>query len=272
MVGISLNSWAFTSGPYARDPIPLDRILARLSEAEYDAIELGGMREFDAGLAGRLEDSGLAVSGYSPDFSAYNPIISAYRTPYLDLFRRALDVCHSLNCASIRVDTVAAPMLNDREYLSIFDYLAGVWADAAEIAYRASVRLVWEFDPTMLFNKPGEVVAMHRKVGHPNFQILFDTANAYRCTLAGPRLSGGAPEFLKKLENRVGAIDIIDCDGTPRPFGEGSIDFNILAPQLLDIPNIRWWSVDLCDCEGAWDLVEPSHEFVLQLINSKVAA
>jgi sugar phosphate isomerase/epimerase len=186
------------------------------------------------------------------------------------------------------VDSIAAPgSIEDSEYQAAFDRLAGVWREAAGIAQDAGVRLVWEFEPGFAFNKPSEIVAMHDKVGHKNFYLMFDTSHAYMCGVVGARqhgaketLPGGVPEFLKKLEGRIGAIHLIDSDGTlhgdetstHRPFGEGYIDFKALAPQLLAVPNIQWWCIDMCFWAGSWELVESSRQFVADLLGQKAAA
>jgi sugar phosphate isomerase/epimerase len=299
MIKLSFGSWAFLTGPYANQPIPLDRIIQRLSEAEYDGIELSGLPphasleeyatpDSRVELVRRLQDHGLAVSGYAADFTSVNPVVEGNKLSYIDLFLRAVDFCVDVGSPSIRVDSVAVPgSIPEREYWTACDRLADVWTDAAEIADRGKVRLVWEFEPRFLFNKPSEIVGLHHKVAHPNFQILFDTAHGYMCSVVGARqhgtrqtLQGGLPEFLMKLEERVGAIHIIDSDGTlhhketstHRPFGEGFIDFHILAPQLLDFTNVGWWCVDLAYWPGAWDLIESSRDFVLDLLDTKVAA
>ena len=299
MIKLSLGSWAFVFGPYASQPVPLQTIVERLSEAEYDGIELCGfpphatLERYAAHGSRRelvrlLADNGLGVSGYAPDISAVNPVIEGNKPGYLDLFQRNVDLCVGLGSPSIRVDSVAPPTsVAERDYQAAFDRLVDVWTAAAEIAARGRVRLVWEFEPGFLFNKPSEILALHRKVGHPNFQILFDTAHAYMCGVAGVRqrgrretLAGGVPEFVKKLEGCLGAIHLIDSDGTlhrnetsaHRPFGEGYIDFSVLAPQLLDVKAVQWWCIDLCFCPDAWELIEPSRDFVLDLLNTKVAA
>lgn len=299
MVGLSLGSWAFVFGPHAAHPAPLNAVVKRLYEAEYDGIELCGFEphvtleryatpESRRKLTALLEDHGLGVSGYMADFSAINPVIEGNKFSYLDRFHHAVDLCLELNSPSIRVDSVAVPgSVADRDYQAAFDRLADTWMDAAEIAARSKVRLVWEFEPGRLFNKPSEVLAMHRAVAHPNFRILFDTAHAYMCGVAGARqhgpketLPGGLPEFVKKLEGCLGAIHVMDCDGTlyhresstHRPFGEGYIDFNVLAPQLLDLASIDWWCIDMCCWPDSWDLIESSRDFVLDLLDSKVAA
>jgi sugar phosphate isomerase/epimerase len=299
MIGVSLGSWAFVFEPYAENPIPLDRILQRLSRAEYDAIELSGvephvtLRRYATShsrmeLKRMIGDHGLSVSGYAADFSSLNPSIDGNKQDYLDLFRRNVELCEEIGSPAIRVDTVGSPgSIPERAHDAVMSRLADVWRDAAEIAGRAKVRVVWEFEPGFLFNKPFEIIALHSRVGHPNFQILFDSCHAYMCAIAGARqagekqtLPGGIPEFLKKLDGRIGAIHLIDSDGTlhhnetstHRPFEEGYIDFRLLAPQLLDVEGVDWWCVDLCFWEGAWDLIESSRDFILALLDDKVAA
>ena len=141
--------------------------------------------------------------------------------------------------------------------------------------------MVWEFEPGYLFNKPSEVVRLHEKVGHPNFHVLFDTSHAYLCGVVGARqhgpperLEGGVKEFLNLLAGRIGAIHLIDSDGslhadetsTHCPFGEGNIDFKSLAPELKKVPGIDWWCIDLCFWPGSWDLAESSLQFVRKLL------
>lgn len=296
---ISLASQAFLAGPYAAGPIQLDPIISRLRQAEYDGIELSGFEphatlerypnpEARIELSHKLEDNGLGVSGYAADFSQVNPVIEDNKQSYIDLFHRAVDLCVDLGSPVIRVDTAAAPgSVAGLDYEAAMDRLAGVWTDAAEIAARGKVRLVWEFDPGFLFNKPSEILELHRKVGHPNFQVLFHTAHAYMCAVAGARqhgaketLPGGVLQLLHELRTCVGAVHLIDSDGTlyhnetstRRPFDEGFIDFSVLAPKLLDVPEVEWWCIDLSLLPDSWDLIEPGRKFVLALLNDKVAA
>ncbi len=296
---ISLGSWAFSFGPFAADPIPFEKTVERLSDAGYDGIEICGFpphitldsyptTRSRKELVAFLKEHRLGVSGYAADFSSVNPVAAGNRQKYLDLFRRNVEMSVDIGSPSIRVDSIAAPgSIDDFDYQPTFDRLAGVWREAAQIAQNAGVRLVWEFEPGFAFNKPGEIVAMHQKVGHPNFYVMFDTSHAYMCGVVGARqhgaretLPGGVAEFLKKLEGRIGAIHLIDSDGTlhgdetstHRPFGEGFIDFKALAPRLLAVPNIEWWCIDMCFWAGSWDLVESSLAFVADLLGQKVAA
>lgn len=289
---ISLGSWAFSFGPYADDPVPLNRTVQRLAEAGFDGIELCGFpphATLDAypttasrrELAQFIAGHGLGISGYSADFTLVNPVAPYNQNAYLDLVRRHVEMCADVGSPCLRVDSGAAPgSIDDREYATAQARLADVWRQAAEIAAAASVRLVWEFEPGFAFNKPSEVLALHSAVGHDNFRVLFDTSHAHMCAVRGARqhgesetLRGGVPALLDMLAGRIGAIHLIDSDGTlyagetstHAPFGEGLIGFPALAPKLLAVPGISWWCIDLCFIHGAWDLVEHSLRFVRDL-------
>jgi sugar phosphate isomerase/epimerase len=295
-VKISLGSWAFSFGPYACRPVPFEAVVKRLSEAGYDGIEICGfsphvtLEKYPSQPSRRdlvrfLEDRKLGVSGYAADLSSVNPVVAGNETKYLDLFTRNVELCRDIGSPSIRVDSVAAPgSVDDADYRQAFDRVADLWYKAAEIASTVGIRMVWEFEPGFLFNTPKEVLAMHRQVGHPNFRILFDTSHAHMCGVVGARqhgapapkdmLLGSVAEFLAKLDGRIGAIHVIDNDGTlycdetstHAPFGRGQIDFPALTPKLLAVPDIEWWCIDLCFCAGSWELVEPSRKFVAALL------
>jgi sugar phosphate isomerase/epimerase len=296
---ISLGSWAFSFGPFAENPIPFEKTVKRLSDAGYDGIEICGfpphvtLDKYPTTASRKelvrfLGDHKLGVSGYAADFSSVNPVTAGNEQKYLDLFERNTQMCADIGSPAIRVDSIAAPgSIEENDYQAAFERLAGVWRAAAGIAQKAGIRLVWEFEPGFAFNKPSEILAMHAKVAHPNFRLMFDTSHAYMCGVVGARqhgtketLPGGVAEFLKKLEGRIGAIHLIDSDGTlhgeetstHRPFGEGYIDFESLAPRLLAVPNIDWWCIDMCFWAGSWELVESSLAFVRGLLSTRAAA
>ncbi len=253
---ISLGSWAFSFGPFADNPIPFEKTVKRLSSAGYDGIEICGFpphvtqdkypsAESRKELVKFLQDHKLGVSGYAADFTSVNPVAAGNKQKYLDLFQRNVQMCADIGSPAIRVDSIAAP---------------------------GSIE---------------EILSMHTKVAHPNFRLMFDTSHAYMCAVVGARqhgaretLPGGVAEFLKKLEGRIGAIHLIDSDGTlhgdetstHRPFGEGFIDFKSLAPQLLAVPNIQWWCIDMCFWAGSWELVESSLGFIRNLLGVRAAA
>lgn len=295
---ISLGSWSFSFGPYSDHPVSFEDTAKRLSKAGYDGIEICGfpphitLDKYPTTASRRevvrfLKDLNLGVSGYAADFSAINPVGQGSKNGYLDLFRRNVEAVVDLGSPAIRVDTVAAPgSVADSDYEAAFRRIAGVWREAAAIAQDAGVRLVWEFEPGFLFNKPSEILRMHQEVGHPNFWIMFDTSHAYMCGVVGARqhghkdiLIGGVDAFLTKLDGRIGAIHLIDSDGslhgdetsTHAPFGMGHVDFESLAPKLLRVPNIEWWTIDMCFWDGSWELVESSRDFLAALLSKHVA-
>lgn len=290
---ISFGSWAFAFGPYCDNPIPLGKIAERLASAGYDGVEVGGFpphvtlesypdRGSRVGLKRQLADLGLGVSGYAGDFTMLNPTVPARHDAYLDLFKRNVELCVDIGSPSLRVDTVAAPgSIPDTEYQAAMQRLARTWHEAAEVAARAGIRMLWEFEPGFVFNKPSEVVDLYERVGHPNFHVLFDTCHAYLCGVVGARqtgvretLAGGVGEFLDTLSGRIGHVHMVDTDGTLYgdetsrhcPLGAGKIDFRRLAPQLASLPGIEWWCIDLCFWEGSWELIEPSLHYVKGLL------
>ena len=292
---ISLGSWAFSFGPFSDNPIPFEKTVRRLSEAGYDGIEVCGFpphvtlerypgAESRRELVRFLQDHHLGVSGYAADFTSVNPTVEGNRERYLELFRRNVELTVAIGSPSIRVDTIAAPgSIRNRDYQAAFDRVAELWRSCAAVAQDAGVRMVWEFEPGFVFNKPSEVLSLHQQVGHPNFRVLFDTSHAYMCSVVAARqhgeretLPGGVAEFLKRLEGRIGAIHLIDSDGTlhgeetstHRPFGEGYVNFKALAPALLAVPAIEWWCIDMCFWAGSWELVESSRAFVLDLLGT----
>jgi sugar phosphate isomerase/epimerase len=288
-----MGTWVFSFGPFADDPVPFDRTVERLAQAKLDGIEVCGFpphvtvdryptADSRRELARFIADHGLGVSGYAADFTFANPVTPGNRQKYLDLFKQNLDLAAAIGSPAIRVDTGAAPgSIEDRDYGAAMDRLAGIWHSASEIAAEAGVRVCWEFEPGFAFNKPSEIRRLHAMVDHKNFWILFDSAHAYTCSVAGARqhgpketLTGGVTEFVDLLAGRIGAIHLIDSDGTlyaeetsrHRPFGRGVIDFPPLAEKLLEIKGIDWWCIDTCFCPDAWELVESSRDFVAGLL------
>lgn len=290
---ISLGSWAFSFGPWAADPVPFDAIVRHLASAGYDGIDICGFpphvtlekypdSQSRKELARFIADQGMGVSGYAGEFYSVSPIAAGNETRYRDMMKRNIEMCADIGSPSLRVDTVAAPgSIPDQEYEQDFHRIALLWSEGAALAEAAGVRLVWEFEPGFAFNKPGEIIRMHQEVRHPNFSVLFDTAHAYMCSVVGARqhdqrdvLAGGVTEFLDKLQGRIGAIHLIDSDGTlmhdetstHRPFGEGLIDFDDLAPKLLRVPGIDWWTIDMSFWPDSWNLAGSSRAFVARLL------
>jgi sugar phosphate isomerase/epimerase len=289
-----MGSWSFSFGPWAADPVSFETTARHLAAAGYDGIDISGFpphvtlekyptKQSRAALVRFLGHLGLGISGYLGDFYTSSPVAAENESAYLDLLKRNIEFCADIGSPSLRVDTVAAPgSIPDDEYEQTFHRIAKLWAEGAAFAAEAGVRLVWEFEPGFAFNKPSEIVRMHQEVRHPNFSLVFDTSHAYMSSVEGARqqgrkemLPGGVEEFLDKLQGRIGAVHLIDSDGTlhcdetstHRPFGEGLIDFERLIPKLLAVPNIQWWTIDMCFSHGSWDLAEASRKFVADLLS-----
>lgn len=290
-----MGAWAFTFGPYASHPIPLPRVAQRLAAAGFAGIELCGYPphvtleshstpQARGELKTLLSDLGLGISGYSADFTSVSPVDPDGRIEYVDLFKRQIELCHAVGSPSLRFDTMTAPgCLPDSEYHAAFHRLADLWRDCADLARQAQVTMLWEFEPGFVFNKPSEVVQMHEKVGHPWFQVLFDTAHAYMSSVAGARqhgqrelLEGGVAEFLDLLHGSVGGVHIVDSDGSLHADdtsmhllpGEGHIPFGLLIPKLLALPHVDWWCVDLSFNPRAWEKVEDALAATRKLIGA----
>ncbi|MDZ7838575.1 MAG: TIM barrel protein [Actinomycetota bacterium] len=82
------------------------------------------------------------------------------------------------------------------DYETCFRKVADVWRESAQVCQDQGIKLVWEFEPGFLFNKPSEVVRMVYKVDHPNFSIMFDSCHAYMCGVIGARQMGKRKHFL----------------------------------------------------------------------------
>ena len=270
---LSLGSWAFTFGPFSKDPWSFPRVLQFIAEAGYDGVEINGFRphphpdDYDTPekcrvLVKQIEEFGLGISGYAPDFSEVPPAVEETQV-YLRTFGKCLDFCGNCGILALRVDTVSPPeALAPSEYAARFTRLMQTWHKAAETASRAGVKLVWEFEPGFWLNKPSEVRRVVEDVDHENFKLLFDTSHAYMGAVIGARqtgnkelLNGGVSEYGRLLSENIGHLHLIDSDGTLHndetsthtAFGQGNIDFvDILTELKPVVSRLPWWCVDFC--------------------------
>lgn len=270
---LSIGTWAFAFGPFEANPWPFRDILRYASEAGYDGVEVNGFlphpvpEVYDIpakrkALLEEIQAHGLAVSAYAPDFRTAPPAV-ADKAAYLELAKRYLDFAGDLGTELLRVDTVLPPLtVAPAVYADRFARLVDTWHAAAELAASAGKRIVWEFEPGFWLNKPSEALRVVREVGHPAFQILFDTSHAYMCAVIGARhngeqeiLAGGIEEFAKLLGSDIGHFHLIDSDGTLHDeetsthaaFGEGRIDFTRFLREAGHlVSHCEWWCVDFC--------------------------
>ena len=289
---ISIGSWAFSFGPFEKDPWPFSRVLKYATDAGYDGIELNGFRPHphpdDYNTASKcndlmkaIEGYGLGISGYAPDFTGIPPDQVAAEA-YLKALRKCLFLCEQCGIKTLRVDTVSPPEeLPDVEYERRFAQLVKTWHTAAEEAAKAGVLIVWEFEPGFWLNRPSEVKRVSEAVGSDNFKLLFDTSHAYMGAVIGARhtgekelLPGGVAEYARCLGDAIGHLHLIDSDGTLHhdetsthtPFGEGCIDFKAaLAPIRPVVNRMEWWCADFCFCAVTETAAKPAVAFLRNL-------
>lgn len=292
MKKISIGSWAYTFGPYESHPVSLEDTVKGVSDLGFDGISLGGFKphaHFDLyptpeareQLVELLRSHALQPVEYSPDVNSFSPITQ--QEEYLKLLGKFLDFMSLCGFRIIRLDSGVAPILpGGLSYAAAFEKMAETFRLASVMARDKGIRVVWEFEPGFLFNKPSEIVRMVDQVNDDNFSVLFDTCHAYMSAVVGARhmgepeiLKGGVLELIDMLAGKIGLVHLIDSDGTlhdgdtsvHRPFGEGFIDFDTLIPALLTNGRYTsdWWVIDLCFWPDAWNVTQRSKEFVDRL-------
>lgn len=296
---LSIGTWAYTFGPYESNPVPFDAVVRKLGELKYDGVEIGAFKphihpddyptDADRQKVKQLvQDCGLRVSGLAADFwGDKGPGTDAAQENdyYLNLFKKNLKLCTDLGAPAIRVDTVSGPDgVPGVDLATARRRIVSLWRACASLAQAENVKLVWEFEPGFLFNKPSEVVSIVEEVAHPNFSVLFDTCHAYMCAVVASRqpgaketLPGGVAEFARMLTGKIGHVHVIDSDGTlhgdetstHRPFGEGKIDFDEALDAVVNDAGYQgdWFSVDLCFWPEAWEVTENAKNFLTPYLN-----
>ncbi|RJP19213.1 MAG: sugar phosphate isomerase/epimerase [Candidatus Omnitrophota bacterium] len=291
---LSIGSWAYCFGPYESNPIPFDTVVKTLAEYGVDGVEIGAFRphlhpedypmKADRDKITQLiKDNGLEVSGLAADFWSYHgpgTDEAQKNNFYFNLFKKNLQLALDFGAPAIRVDTNCPPDgIPGVDRQVIWDRIVALWRKCAQIAQDFGVKLVWEFEPGFIFNKPSEVVQLVEAVDHPNFSVLFDACHAYMSAVVGARqhgeketLAGGVVEFARMLKGKIGHIHLIDSDGTlhggetstHRPFGEGNINFDEVLPVLAEEIGYTsdWWTIDLCFWPEAWDVTRNAQEFL----------
>lgn len=272
---ISLGSWAFSFGPFANNPWSFEAFCKYTADAGYDGVEINGFRphphpaDYESrakrmGLKRYLDDLGLGISGYAPDFHAVPPAVASPDS-YIAVVQSCLDFMADLDIKILRVDTVSPPVaLDPVQYERRFEQLVTTWRKAAALCAQADVTVVWEYEPGFWLNKPSEVLRLVRQVEHPAFKILFDTTHSYMGAVVGARhtgepelLAGGLAQYAQMLGPHIGHVHLMDSDGslhdnetsTHTPFGQGHIDFpEVLQALHPALQNLQWWCLDFCFC------------------------
>ena len=265
----SIGGWAYIWGGYSEAPIPLEEVAKKLAVLGFDGIEMAAFpphlepntKEKRAEVKKMLDKYKLGISGLAAPFPS--PATSK-EEDYIKAVKENLDICIDMNIPKLRVDTVDPPteIPGGMDYESCFSKVASIWNKSAEVCAKEGVKLIWEFEPGFLFNKPSEVARMAYKVDHPNFSILFDSCHAYMCSVLASRQLGdketlpkGVVQFAYMLTGKIGHIHLIDSDGTLHgdetsthaPLGTGLLNFDEIIPAILDAGyKDEWWPIDLC--------------------------
>lgn len=295
---IAIGSWAYAIGPYSDNPVPLNEVCKGLHKLGFDGIELGGFKPHAhpdlyptkkdrRELVDLLGRNGLSVPAYAADLWSY-PFAEGdakVAKEYEEMFDRSLEFCDDCGIEVIRVDTVTGtPFPQELSYQEAWERVVDMFGRCADKARNLDMKVVWEFEPGFIFNKPGEVRKMVQEVARNNFQILFDTCHAHMCAAIGakqtlPRevLPGGEMDLIDMLGGKIAHVHLIDSDNTLHdnetsthaPFGEGVIDFEKVLPALIKAGyDSEWWSIDLCFWPNAWDITEKSKTYLDSLFTA----
>lgn len=285
----SIGAWAYIWGGYEEEPIPLTTVVKKLSSLGFDGIEFAAFaphlepntKEKRQEIKKLFDDHGLEVSGVAAPFPSP---ATATKDEYLEAVKGNLEICADIGIPKLRVDTISPPteIPDGMDYETCFSKVADAWNSAAELCQKQDVKLIWEFEPGFLFNKPSEVVRMVYKVDHPNFSIMFDSCHAYMCAVVGARqlgeketLPGGVVQFAHMLTGKIGHIHLIDSDGTLHddetsthaPLGTGILDFDTIMPAIKEAGyDDEWWPIDLCFWADALEVTASNKTYLDQLI------
>jgi sugar phosphate isomerase/epimerase len=295
---VSVGSWAFAFGPYEADPWSFSRVCEYAASVGYDGVEINGFRPHPhqddfldgsaaKGLKARIEDLGLGVSAYAPDFRLFPPSRTA-PARYLHEIDKSRSFCEGLEIKRLRVDTIIPPLeMSKEEYQSNFALLVSTWSAAAERCESSGVTLIWEFEPGFWLNRPSEIERVVTSINHPNFGILFDSSHAFTSGVRGvrqgkdPELVESVTDYALRLLPFIKHLHLADSDGllhdedtsVHTPLGHGKIDFPRLVEVLTPIAEqVEWWCVDMCYCEDADVKATESLAYVRDLERRAVSA
>lgn len=274
----SLGSWAFVFGPFSENPWSFEKVCRYAADAGYDGVEISGFHphpspdEYDtpakaAELKKMVDDLGLGISAYAPDFDIVPPG-EVEPTEFLTEIEKHLTFCERMGIRILRLDTASSPdPISSGVYQDRWNRLISNWRAAAEMADERDIDLAWEFEPGKWLNKPTEIWQMVDAIDHPRFKTLFDTSHAYMCGVIGTRqvgekelLPGGIEEFAHLLDGRISHVHFIDSDATLHgdrtsthlPFGKGFVNFPSVIQALgANLTPLDWWCFDFSYCPTA---------------------
>lgn len=292
MKKLAIGTWAYIFGPYETRPVDFRTVVQTLSDIGFDAVSIAGFRphifvdDYEADgkreeLLSLLKQTGLCAAEFSPDPCGLNPVIDP--GPYIERMERNVLFLEKCGFPMLRLDTACPPILPQGvDYQTAYERTVYTFREITQFAKAHNVKVVWEFEPGFLFNKPGEILSILNDIPDENFSILFDSCHAYMCSVVGARqlgeketLGGGVTEFMRLLKGRIGMVHLIDSDGTLHdndtsthaPFGTGVIDMDAVYQELLkpEIYSGEFISIDLCFWADAWNVTKRCYDYIRDL-------
>jgi sugar phosphate isomerase/epimerase len=241
MKRISIGSWAYTIGLYAKSPIDFDTVCDRLKQLGFDGVELGAFpphpnpgnpngpdsewpgampeKSPRAELKAKMREKGLAFSGIAANLWGEKLIDTDDQAKYISEFRKNAEFASDLGIAGIRVDCVQPPtIIREVPYGTALKRVVNTWKTCCDIAADYGLYVTWEFEPGFAFNKPSDVVRVYDAVGKSNFGLLYDTCHGQMAGVNGVRQEGEKEvfptqvELLRFLSGRINHVHIIDSD------------------------------------------------------------
>ncbi|MBK1878149.1 sugar phosphate isomerase/epimerase family protein [Pelagicoccus mobilis] len=292
----SIGSWAFSFGPFEKNPWTFNQVCEYSAEAGYDGIEINGFHPHPhpdvynsdakcAELKKYLDGLGLGISGYAPDFTMAPPA-KVEQGLYMAEVEKCTAFCSRMGIELLRTDTITPPEpIEGAAYEEQFKRLADNWRAAAELAEKNGQTIVWEFEPGFWLNKASEVIRMVETVDHDKFKLLFDTSHAYMGAVIGARhhgekeiLEGGLNEYARLAKPHIGHFHLIDSDGklhdeetsVHAPFGAGFVGFPAVLEELGDsVESLDWWCFDFCFCPTTEEDGRKAIPFVNKLLEDR---
>lgn len=262
----SIGSWAFTIGPYAKNPIGFDTVCDQLKGLGFDGVELGAFpphpnpgdpggsngnwpgampeKSQRAELKARMSEKGLGFSGIAANLWGERLINTGDQSKYIAEFRKNSEFAGDLGILSIRVDTVQPPTIHrEIDYDTAMKRVVDTWKMCCDIAAGNGQHVAWEFEPGFAFNKPSDIVRIHDAVGKPNFGVLYDTCHGQMVGVLGARQEGSKEvlpdqiELIRRLSGRITHLHLIDSDNTCHKDEKGQDETSAHPPFGLGVLN-----------------------------------
>jgi sugar phosphate isomerase/epimerase len=263
---ISIGSWAYTIGPYAKSPIDFDTVCGRLKALGFDGVELGAFpphpnpgnpngpdsewpgampeKSRRSELKARLAGMGLGLSGIAANLWGEKLINASDQSKYIAEFRKNAEFAADLGIGGIRVDTVQPPTIHrEVDYDTAMQRVVVAWKTCADIAADHGLYVCWEFEPGFAFNKPSDIARIHDAVNKGNFGLQYDTCHGQMVGVAGARQEGEKEtfptqvDFIRFLSGRINHIHIIDSDNTCHKDANGEDETSTHPPFGLGVLN-----------------------------------